>query len=211
MIYVGSDFTTTPLSATIPARATNTTVKITIKNDNIVEGDEMFTMSLNVPSSLAPGVVAGSVTNATGVITDSSRIRVRFTQTQYTGMESMRSMLVTLELVGGVSSYPFNVTVTPSQQSEVSAEGNSVMCMIMCWVKSVWLTGDVDFNTTPLTATFDSGMTMSSVSVPVMDDMLVEGRDETFDLMLSSSLGPAITVDGEHVTATGVIIDTTSE
>ena len=107
-------------------------MKVTVINDNIVEGDEMFSMSLNVSSSLAPGVVAGSVTNATGVITDSSRIRVRFTQTQYTGMESMRSMLVTLELVGGVSSYPFYVTVTPSEQSEVSAEGNSVMCMIMC-------------------------------------------------------------------------------
>ena len=52
---------------------------------------------------------------------------------------------------------------------------------------------------------------MSNVSIPVMDDMLAEGRDETFDLMLSSSLGPAITVDGKHATATGVIIDTTSE
>ena len=52
---------------------------------------------------------------------------------------------------------------------------------------------------------------MSSVSVPVMDDMLAEGVNETFDLMLSSSLGPAITVDEKHAVATGVIIDTTSE
>ena len=41
-------------------------------------------------------------------------------------------MMVTLELVGGTSSHSFNVTVTPSEQSPVSAEGNSVMCMIMC-------------------------------------------------------------------------------
>ena len=52
---------------------------------------------------------------------------------------------------------------------------------------------------------------MSNVSVPVMDDMLAEGVNETFDLMLSSSLGPAITVDDEHTAATGVIIDTTSK
>ena len=52
---------------------------------------------------------------------------------------------------------------------------------------------------------------MSSVRVPVMDDMLAEGVNETFDLILSSSLGPAITVDNEHATAIGVIIDTTSE
>ena len=83
--------------------------------------------------------------------------------------------------------------------------------MIMCWVKSVWLIGGVDFNATPLTATFDSGMTMSSVSVPVMDDVLAEGGNETFDLMLivSSSLAPAITAEDRN-RAIGVIIDTTS-
>ena len=41
-------------------------------NDNIVEGDEIFSMSLNVPSSLGPGVVAGPITSATGIIIDSS-------------------------------------------------------------------------------------------------------------------------------------------
>ena len=55
-------------------------------------------------------------------------------------------------------------------------------------------------------------MTTSSVSVPVVDDMLAEGRNEIFDLMLSvpSSLGPAITA-GDRDGAIGVIIDTTSE
>ena len=131
---------------------------------------------------------------------------------QYTGSEATGSVIVTLELVGGVSSNPFNVTVTPSEQSPVSAEGNSLMCMIMCWVKSVWLTGGVDFNTTPLTATFDSGMTMSSVSVPVVDDKLAEGRDEMFDLILivSSTLGPSITA-GDRNRTIGVIVDTTGK
>ena len=49
---------------------------------------------------------------------------------QYIGSEATGSVIVTLELVGGVSSDPFNITVTPSEQSPVSAEGNSVMCMI---------------------------------------------------------------------------------
>ena len=45
-----------------------------------------------------------------------------------------------------------------------------------------------------------------------MDDKLAEGRNETFDLMLSvpSSLGTTITADGRDE-AIGVIIDTTSE
>ena len=41
-------------------------------SDSIVEGDEMFSMNLNVPSSLGPGIVAGSVTSATGIILDST-------------------------------------------------------------------------------------------------------------------------------------------
>ena len=101
-------------------------------NDDIVEGDEMFSMNLNVPSSLGPGVVADSITSATGIIIDSTTIRVRFTQTQYTGSEATGFVMVTLELVGGTSSNPFSVTVTPSEQSPVSAKGNSVMCVIMC-------------------------------------------------------------------------------
>ena len=101
-------------------------------NDNIVEGDEIFIMSLNVPSSLAPGVVAGLVTTATGTIIDSSKIKVRFTQDQYTGSEGTGFVMITLELIKGTSASPFSVTVTPSEQLPVSAQGNSVMCMIMC-------------------------------------------------------------------------------
>ena len=128
----GNDFRTDSIEVTIPARATNATVNVTVKSDDIVEGDEMFSMSLNVPSSLSPGIVAGSLINATGIIIDSSRIGVRFTQTQYTGIESTEFIMITLELVGGTSINAFNVTVTPSEQSSVSAKGNSIMCMVMC-------------------------------------------------------------------------------
>ena len=107
-------------------------MKIKVENDNIVEGDEMFSMNLNVPSSLGPGIIAGSLTTATGIIVDSSRIRVKYTQTQYSGLETTGIVMVIIELVGGTSANPFSVTVTPSEQSPVSAEGNSVMCMIMC-------------------------------------------------------------------------------
>ena len=53
---------------------------------------------------------------------------------------------------------------------------------------------------------------MTSVSVPVIDDKLVEGENERFDLMLivPSSLGPAITAGGRNMSI-GVIIDTTGE
>ena len=81
----------------------------------------------------------------------------------------------------------------------------------MCWLKSVWLTGGVDFNTSTLTATFASGMTASSVSVSVISDMIVE-EAEDFNLTLNvpSSLGPAITA-GDRYTAVGVITDSSSK
>ena len=140
-----------------------------------------------------------------------SGITVRFTQDQFPGSETTGFVIVHLKLDGGTSAYPFNVTVTPSEQSPVSAEGNSIMCVIMCGLKNVWLTGDVDFNTTTLTATFASGMTMSNVSVPVIPDSIAEGHEE-FDLSLNvpSSLSPAITA-GSRDRATGVIADFTSK
>ena len=56
---------------------------------------------------------------------------VRFAQPEFTGSESMGSVLVFLELTGGTSASPFSVTVTPSQQSPVSARGNNVMCVLL--------------------------------------------------------------------------------
>ena len=45
---------------------------VAVTDDNIVEGDEMFSMSLNVPLPLAPRIVAGKVTSATGIIIDTT-------------------------------------------------------------------------------------------------------------------------------------------
>ena len=73
LLIAGADFNTTPLTATIPAGATNTTVRVAVTNDNIVEEDEIFNMSLNVPSSLGPGITTGSLTSATGIIIDTTR------------------------------------------------------------------------------------------------------------------------------------------
>ena len=56
---------------------------------------------------------------------------MRFTQTQYTNSEATGFVTVTLEVNGGTSSNPFSVTITPSEQSPVSAKGNS-LCVWLC-------------------------------------------------------------------------------
>ena len=50
-------------------------------------------------------------------------ITVRFIQDRFFGSEEDGSVVVILELVGGSSSISFDVIVTPSEQSPVSAEG----------------------------------------------------------------------------------------
>ena len=72
ILIIGSDFNTSSINITIPAGATYTTVSVVVIDDDIVEGDETFDMNLHVPSSLAPAVITGSVTNATGIIADTT-------------------------------------------------------------------------------------------------------------------------------------------
>ena len=66
------DFDGTKKTVVIIAGTTGTTVNITVTNDTIVEGDETFTMSLTVPTSLQPGIVAGTLNSATGIIVDTT-------------------------------------------------------------------------------------------------------------------------------------------
>ena len=65
----------------------------------------------------------------------------------------------------------------------------------------------MDFDTTPLTATFASGVTMSSVSVPVIADSDLEPTEQ-FRLTLSMPSLMGITL-GSITSATGNIIDST--
>ena len=54
----------------ITAGTNSSTVNIAVIDDNIVEGDEIFTINLNVP--ISPGIVAGAITVATATINDTS-------------------------------------------------------------------------------------------------------------------------------------------
>ena len=51
---------------------------------------------------------------------------MEFTSATYSGSERDGIIVVDLELTGGTSTIPFDVTVTPSQQSPPSATGDDV-------------------------------------------------------------------------------------
>jgi len=55
-------------------------------------------------------------------------LAVQFSQSVYTNDESSGGVPVTLLLIGGTSSSDINVTVIPSDQSPLSAEGKRCVC-----------------------------------------------------------------------------------
>ena len=54
-----------------------------------------------------------------------------FNHNQFTGSEATGFAKVDLELTGGTSVSTFNVTITLSEQSPLSAEGNCVMSYML--------------------------------------------------------------------------------
>ena len=66
----GVDFNTTNQRATFPSGITTSNVSITVFNDTIVEGDEMFDLTLTVPELFNGRISAGNRDMAVGDITD---------------------------------------------------------------------------------------------------------------------------------------------
>ena len=58
------DFDSSLQTITITAGTNSSTINITVINDNIVEGNETFNMSLMVPSSLGPEISTGIIASA---------------------------------------------------------------------------------------------------------------------------------------------------
>ena len=66
------DFDSTTQTVTIVHGTNSSTVNITVTYDDEPEGDEMFNISLVVPSSVDSRIVTGNRTSALAVITDAS-------------------------------------------------------------------------------------------------------------------------------------------
>ena len=73
LLLIGNsvDFNYAMQTVTIAAGTNSSTVNITVMDDDIVEGDEMFTMTLDVLAT-SPGIIAGAITMATATIIDST-------------------------------------------------------------------------------------------------------------------------------------------
>ena len=72
LIPSGNDFNSATQTITIVAGTNSSMVNIPVTDDDIVEGDETFSMSLTVLSSYGPGITTGTITSATVTIIDTS-------------------------------------------------------------------------------------------------------------------------------------------
>ena len=66
------DFNTTNQTVTFPSGITTSNVSISVFNDTIVEGDEMFDLTLTVPELFNGRISAGNRDMAVGNITDNT-------------------------------------------------------------------------------------------------------------------------------------------
>ena len=84
----------------------------------------------------------------------------------------------------------------------------SLLCYIICHL----LLAGVDYDATPLTATFKTGETSVTVTIPVVDDRVVNEEDEEFSVTLSILPATGVRVElGDVSSATGIIEDTSKE
>ena len=129
----------------------------------------------------------------------------------YSGLEASGFIPVTLLLRGGTSNYDISVTVTPSDQSPVSAEGKWYVSYSYLLVSFDLLGNGVDYDSTAITTIFTAGSNSTIVTVPVIVDKIVE-QSETFDLTITipSSLQDHV-IAGAITEAVANIIDDTSK
>ncbi len=188
------DFTTTTGTLTFTPTIGSLEIQVPIINDNIIEVQENFSVTLsNIVSNLGIGFVDGNTTNtANGIINDddanSPGTGIAFTNTNVIVTEGTDAFAVfNVTLMGSISE---NVTV-----DYASNEGTAL--------------NPGDFITTTGTLTFTPTVGSLDIQVPITDDNIIEVQ-ENFSITLSnivSNLGIGF-VDGNTTnTANGIIND----
>ena len=130
-----------------------------------------------------------------------SVLKVAFASTQFTGTESSGFIEVVVRITGGTSITPITVTVTPTEQSPVSAIGKlstkqPIQLHYHCAL--FYLLLDVDFNSIPFNITINAGSTEGRGNVTVILDNVVEGL-EKFNMSLTlASDHSQITLDRDR-------------
>jgi hypothetical protein len=173
-------------SVTIPAGSTSVALTVDLTDDNLVENDEEFTVSLNSVSPSISVTISATEGSATGTIVDNDTSEVSITApTPSTGSEGS-SLEYTIALSKAVS---WDVAVDYS----ISGSGT--------------YPADLSDYSSGTSVTIPAGSTIVALAVDLTDDNLVE-NDEEFTVSLNSvSPSTSVTISATEGSATGTIVD----
>jgi ELWxxDGT repeat protein len=162
----GADYVTTSGTLSFPAATRTRTFTVTVNGDLIDEPAEHFLVRLS--NSTGPVILDGE---AVGTINDNDTASV-----------TVNNVMVP-EGDSGTTDAVFTVTASTAYYRDFTVNWSTVA--------GTATEGD-DYTASSGTLTFPAGTTTQTVSVLVIGDPLVEA-DETFEVVLANSTGPAIT------------------
>ncbi|HEX6288526.1 MAG TPA: Calx-beta domain-containing protein, partial [Herpetosiphonaceae bacterium] len=169
----GSDYTTSTGTVTFAPGETSKTISVPLLEDGLLEPNETFTVSLSSPSN------AGLGTPATATVTISSNDAITFSASAYSVGENAAAATLTVRLNAASAQ---SVTVEYATGDGTATAGS-------------------DYTTSSGTVTFAPGETSKTISIPLLEDGLLEAN-ETFTVSLSN---PANAGLGTPATATVTI------
>ncbi|WP_396212917.1 beta strand repeat-containing protein, partial [Flavobacterium sp.] len=175
------DYTTTPVTITIPAGQTTGTVVIPTADDVVDEPAENFTVTIGITSG---GPVGATTDTATGTIVDND-ITPIVTITGATVTEgSPVTFTATLSIA---SSLPTTINVVTNSGTASNSDFTQI-------------------NATPVTTiTIPAGALSTTISVPTIDDAIIESQ-ELFTLV-GTITSTNVNIVGSTTTGTGTIND----
>ncbi len=179
----GTDYTAPSGSVTIAAGSTSATITIATVNDILVEGNETVILTLtSVTSGLA---TLGSPTVATNTIADNDAPYVTIANT-----------------TNGGEAGPVNGVMTVTQTAIPATP------IVIAYSVSGTATSGVDFTALSGTVTIPAGATTATITIPILNDVIVEGNETVIVTLTSITSGAASL--GATLIATNTVADNDS-
>ena len=186
--HAGVDYTPVSGTVTFASGQFSSSFRISILNDSIKEADE--TVNLTITSVTGTGTL-GAPRTAVLTIIDDDTPALRLSQRNYSVAEGAGSLNIPVTRSGDPA---IPVTVNYSTFDTAGLQN----CNIFNGIAS----SRCDYATTIGTLQFAAGETSKNISIPVVDDALVDGN-ETFSISLTSPVGATIgTIPSATITIT---------
>ncbi|NCT44034.1 MAG: hypothetical protein GPJ35_12020, partial [Microcystis aeruginosa G11-09] len=179
----GNDYINTPITVTFANGETSKTVTISINNDTVYEPTETVNLTLSNPTN---GATLGTQTTAVLNLIDNDAVA---------GVLSFSN-----------ATYNINENGTPVTQVTINRTGGSdgaISTQIL--LTNGTATAGSDYVATPITVNFANGETSKTVTIPIINDTVLENT-ETINLTLANATGGA-TIDNAQKNAIVNILD----